>query len=140
MLRAFLHILLIANLASCPLLCSDSPGEHHGCVCVVDWHEEADHAGHEDAADQQECDHDEQGCPNPGDPCEGCDCICSGAIVKQSSVEELADSCHCGHAYLTLCNTAWEPLDWPQSSQDTWSHVSTCNGRQICALFSRFLL
>ena len=77
MLRAFLHILLIVILVSCPLLCSDSPGEDHGCVCVADWHDEGtDHANDEDAASEQECNHDEHGCPNPGDPCEGCDCIC----------------------------------------------------------------
>jgi hypothetical protein len=91
------------------------------------------------AAVHHECDH-QHGCPNPGDPCAGCDCICSGAIVKQSSVEELADSCHRWHACLTLCNTECELLDRPEPSWGTTSHTSVSSGRQFCALLSRFLL
>ena len=141
MFRLAFHILLAANLASCPFLCFNSPSDACCSVCVTDRHGEAecDHPECVDTAVRQDCD-DEHGCPHPSEPCEGCNCICAGAIVKPSSVEELTASSHICHAYSPSLPAYSEPLALLDSPRGESNHESAFSGRQVCALLSRFLL
>jgi hypothetical protein len=142
MLRGLLHILLIASLAICPLVCSrpSGAGEPQRCehCCGVEATEEDRCAT--STADHQSDDDNQR--PDRDDPCDGScsSCICSGAIVKLSSLEEITDSFRTWNDTSLLPPTCPELLAYQVASDAKWNHVLSPNGREVCALLSRFLL